>query len=59
MEHDLRLAASAGFLLLPTPIVEGVRLDGLVLRYDPTLSSEVRARLVARALRERGERLVA
>jgi hypothetical protein len=50
MDEDLRLAAREGFLLLRQPVPEGVRIAGRVLRYDPSLPTEVRARLIDRCL---------
>lgn len=42
-DPDLVAAAERGFLLLPEPVPEGVRLSGRVLFFDPTLDAGSRA----------------
>lgn len=50
MPDDLDHAASLGFLLLPRPTPEGVKVTGRVLQFDPELSPRRRAALVKRLL---------
>lgn len=50
MDDDLVMAAKGGLLLYPCNEPDGVRLDGLFLRYDPALPKRLRSRLIARLL---------
>lgn len=52
---DLRLAARSGLLLLPVPGLGRVELHGDVLRYDPAIRPEQRAREVTTLLRDRAQ----
>lgn len=43
MDADLKLAADLGILLLPNAPPNVVRLDGRVLRFDPSMPADQRA----------------
>jgi hypothetical protein len=55
VDEDLRLAVSLGFWLLPVAGEPAARVDGWVLRFDPSLTDTERSVQVCRALREKIE----